>query len=162
MSRVLAYCRVSTPNQVTANQRREIAAAGFSIESRRVIEESISGSVASSERPGFQRLMDRLEPGDVLLVTKLDRLGRNAMDDRGREGLSPPRPPNRAGGSPAHGSPVSGFLIGSFSPSARRDRVRTARQRRRRHWASVDGRFDSVRTLTLGLLPQLRRASAAE
>src|SRR5437667_8497455 len=35
--------------------------------------------------------------------------------DRGREGLCPPRPPNRACGSPAHGSPVVGFLIGSVS-----------------------------------------------
>src|SRR5262245_55705452 len=33
--------------------------------------------------------------------------------DRGREGLSPPRPPNRTGGFPAYGSPVGGFLIGS-------------------------------------------------
>jgi putative DNA-invertase from lambdoid prophage Rac len=82
MSRVFAYCRVSTADQVTANQRREIEAVGFSIESRRVIEENISGSVASSERPGFKRLIDRLEPGDILVVTKLDRLGRNAMDVR--------------------------------------------------------------------------------
>lgn len=82
MSRVFAYCRVSTADQVTANQRQEIEAAGFAIESRRVIEERISGSVASSERPGFKRLIDRLEPGDVLVVTKLDRLGRNAMDVR--------------------------------------------------------------------------------
>jgi putative DNA-invertase from lambdoid prophage Rac len=34
------------------------------------------------ERPQFARLVDRLESGDVLLVTKLDRLGRNAMDVR--------------------------------------------------------------------------------
>ena len=44
--------------------------------------ETISGSVAASERPGFSRLIDRMEPGDVLVVTKLDRLGRNAMDVR--------------------------------------------------------------------------------
>lgn len=42
----------------------------------------ISGSVAASERPGFIRLLDRMESGDVLIVTKLDRLGRNAMDIR--------------------------------------------------------------------------------
>ena len=36
-------------------------------------------------------------------------------DDRGREGSSPPLPPNRAGSSPAHGSPVVGFLIGGVS-----------------------------------------------
>ncbi|WP_175783097.1 recombinase family protein [Burkholderia anthina] len=82
MSRVFAYCRVSTVEQSTENQRREIAAAGFAIEDRRVIEEAISGSVAAKERPGFGKLIDRLEPGDVLVVTKLDRLGRNAMDVR--------------------------------------------------------------------------------
>lgn len=82
MSRVFAYCRVSTVEQSTENQRREIAAAGFAIDDRRVIEEAISGSVAAKERPGFGKLIDRLEPGDVLVVTKLDRLGRNAMDVR--------------------------------------------------------------------------------
>ncbi len=82
MSRVFAYCRVSTADQTTLNQRREIEAAGFAVQSRRIIEECVSGSVASNERPGFQKLMDRLEPGDVLVVTKLDRLGRNAMDVR--------------------------------------------------------------------------------
>lgn len=34
------------------------------------------------ERKGFAKLVDRLEGGDVLVVTKLDRLGRNAMDVR--------------------------------------------------------------------------------
>lgn len=82
MSRVFAYCRVSTADQVTENQRREIEAAGFAIDRKRLIEESISGSVAASGRPGFQKLLDRVEEGDVLVVTKLDRLGRNAMDVR--------------------------------------------------------------------------------
>lgn len=82
MSRIFAYCRVSTLEQTTENQRREIESAGFSVKSQRIIEEQISGSVAASERPGFNRLLDRLENGDVLIVTKLDRLGRNAMDIR--------------------------------------------------------------------------------
>lgn len=38
--------------------------------------------MAAVERPGFMRLLDRMENGDVLIVTKLDRLGRNAMDIR--------------------------------------------------------------------------------
>lgn len=83
MSRVFAYCRVSTLEQTTDNQKREIETAGFFINPQRFIEESISGSVAAKERPGFTRLLDRLETGDVLIVTKLDRLGRNAMDVRG-------------------------------------------------------------------------------
>ncbi|HEY2452123.1 MAG TPA: recombinase family protein [Scandinavium sp.] len=82
MSRVFAYCRVSTLEQITENQRREIEAAGFAVKSQRLIEEHISGSVAASERPGFSKLLDRMENGDVLIVTKLDRLGRNAMDIR--------------------------------------------------------------------------------
>lgn len=82
MSRVFAYCRVSTLEQTTENQRREIEAAGFAIESQRIIEEKISGSVCVNERPGFMKLLDRMEAGDVLIVTKLDRLGRNAIDVR--------------------------------------------------------------------------------
>ena len=82
MSRVFAYCRVSTTDQTTENQVLEISAAGFAINGRRIVEETISGSVPAEQRPGFQRLMDRLESGDVLVVTKLDRLGRNAMDVR--------------------------------------------------------------------------------
>lgn len=82
MSRTFAYARVSTSDQTTANQVREIQAAGFAIEPHRVIEESVSGSVAASERRGFQKLLERMERGDVLIVTKLDRLGRNAMDVR--------------------------------------------------------------------------------
>ncbi|EFG1048571.1 MULTISPECIES: recombinase family protein [Gammaproteobacteria] len=82
MSRVFAYCRVSTLDQTTENQSREIEAAGFTVRPQRLIEEHISGSVAAGERPGFTRLLDRMENGDVLIVTKLDRLGRNAMDIR--------------------------------------------------------------------------------
>ncbi|OCS50809.1 recombinase family protein [Ralstonia pickettii] len=82
MSRIFAYCRVSTTDQTTENQRREIEAAGFSVDKRRIVEESISGSVGAMDRPGFAKLVDRLESGDVLIVTKMDRLGRNAMDVR--------------------------------------------------------------------------------
>ena len=82
MPRTFAYCRVSTVDQTTQNQILEIQAAGFAIESHRFIEESISGSVAAKVRPGFTKLIERMERGDVLVVTKLDRLGRNAMDVR--------------------------------------------------------------------------------
>ena len=82
MSRVFAYCRVSTNEQTTDNQLREIAAAGFAVQPSRVVAETVSGSVPTSGRPGFGKLLDKLEAGDVLVVTKLDRLGRNAMDVR--------------------------------------------------------------------------------
>ena len=82
MSRVFAYCRVSTQDQTTENQVLEIANAGFSVTPRRTATETISGSVPASERNGFGQLINKLEAGDVLVVTKLDRLGRNAMDVR--------------------------------------------------------------------------------
>ncbi len=80
MARTFAYVRVSTTGQTTDNQLQEIEAAGFKVEPRRVINETISGNVATGQRRGFVRLLDRLEAGDVLVVTKIDRLGRNAMD----------------------------------------------------------------------------------
>jgi putative DNA-invertase from lambdoid prophage Rac len=82
MARTFAYCRVSTAEQTTDNQVREIEGAGFKVDPKRVIVETVSGSTAAMQRPQFARLVDRLEAGDVLLVTKLDRLGRNAMDVR--------------------------------------------------------------------------------
>ncbi len=80
MSRLFAYTRVSTTGQTTQNQIEEIRAAGFHVEDRRIVTETISGSVPITQRPEFSRLMDRLEPGDILIVTKLDRLGRDAID----------------------------------------------------------------------------------
>ena len=80
MTRTFAYLRVSTVDQTTDNQLCEIEAAGFAAQPRRVVAETIPGSIAPKERKGFARLLDRLEDGDVLVVTKLDRLGRNAMD----------------------------------------------------------------------------------
>ncbi len=82
MPRVFAYCRVSTSDQTTDNQLQEIEAAGYPVTPQRAITETISGSTAAFERPGFSKLVDRLETGDILIVTKLDRLGRNAMDVR--------------------------------------------------------------------------------
>ena len=82
MSRVFAYCRVSTTDQTTDNQVQEIASAGFQVTPQRTVTETVSGSVAASQRAGFGLLMNKLESGDVLVVTKLDRLGRDAMDVR--------------------------------------------------------------------------------
>jgi putative DNA-invertase from lambdoid prophage Rac len=82
MSRVFAYCRVSTIDQTTANQVQEIERAGFNVTKQRTITETVSGSMPAMERKGFSKLLERLEADDVLVVTKLDRLGRNAMDVR--------------------------------------------------------------------------------
>lgn len=80
MSRAFAYCRVSTAEQTTENQIQEIRAAGFKIEEHRVIQETVSGSVKAADRKEFSLLLKKLEPRDLLIVTKLDRLGRDSTD----------------------------------------------------------------------------------
>lgn len=80
MSRVFAYARVSTVEQLTENQRDEIAGAGYAIAPRHYVEEKVSGSVPASQRPGFTKLLERMDPGDTLIVTKLDRIGRDSID----------------------------------------------------------------------------------
>jgi len=82
MSRTFLYARVSTVDQTTDNQILEVQQAGFAVEPNRVVTETVSGSTQAAERPGFAKLLERMEQGDVLLCTKLDRLGRNAMDVR--------------------------------------------------------------------------------
>jgi putative DNA-invertase from lambdoid prophage Rac len=80
MSRTFAYVRISTTGQTTENQIQEIEAAGFKVDPRRVVSETVSGSSAIEQRLGFIKLLNKLEQDDVLIVTKLDRLGRNAID----------------------------------------------------------------------------------
>lgn len=80
MSRTFAYARVSTFRQEPQNQIQEIESAGFKVEPHRIIQETISGSVTTGQRKGFNHLLNKMEKGDVLVVTKLDRLGRDAID----------------------------------------------------------------------------------
>ncbi len=80
MSRVFAYARVSTVAQLTENQRQQITQHGYSIEPQRYIEETVSGSVPAALRPGFQDLLTKIEKGDTVIVTKLDRIGRDSID----------------------------------------------------------------------------------
>ncbi|KAH0427725.1 recombinase family protein [Paraburkholderia fungorum] len=80
MPRTFLYARVSTAEQTTDNQLLETKAAGIAVLPRHTVAETISGSVPAAERPGFSKLLERLDEGDTLVVTKLDRLGRNTTD----------------------------------------------------------------------------------
>lgn len=80
MSRTFLYARVSTADQTTDNQVLQAAQAGYRVEPHRVHAETISGTVPAMERPVFAKVVSKLEQGDMLVVAKLDRLGRNASD----------------------------------------------------------------------------------
>lgn len=78
--RIYGYGRVSTTDQTTENQRRELEAMGHSLPAQRWFADTISGKVPALQRPQFAKMMDRMEAGDMLLVSKLDRLGRDMID----------------------------------------------------------------------------------
>ena len=76
---VFAYGRVSTTLQCTENQRLEITNAGFQIDYW-FADDGVSGKVCARQRPQFARLLDKIRDGETLVVSKLDRLGRDAVD----------------------------------------------------------------------------------
>lgn len=73
------YSRVSTKEQTTENQRREIDAAGYQIDYW-FADEGVSGKVLAMQRPQFAKMLSQIRDGETLVVTKLDRLGRDAQD----------------------------------------------------------------------------------
>ena len=68
------YARVSTRDQDLAGQDAELMAAGCA----KVFKEKVSG--VKTDRPELAKLIRRLEPDDVLTVTRLDRLARSTRD----------------------------------------------------------------------------------
>ena len=84
----IGYIRVSRDKQTTALQEDAIQKA----ECKRVFIDTMSG--VRDDRPEFQRMLDMARPGDVIVVWRLDRLGRslrhlietvNQMSERGIE-----------------------------------------------------------------------------
>src|ERR1700753_2306792 len=68
------YARVSTDGQSVEAQVRQLAKAG----GKKVLRETASG--ANTDRSQLRKALDRLEVGDVLMVTRLDRLARSTRD----------------------------------------------------------------------------------
>ena len=71
---VFGYARVSTNGQTLAAQDAALQAAGCA----KTYAEKVSGALA--DRTALARLVKRLEPGDVMVVTRLDRLARSTRD----------------------------------------------------------------------------------
>jgi len=71
---IYGYARVSTDGQTLASQDAQLHAAGCA----KVYSEKASG--ARTDRPELAKLLRRLGDGDVLMVTRLDRLARSTRD----------------------------------------------------------------------------------
>ena len=75
---VFAYLRVSTSDQTTDQQLTQISHAGYQVAKDRVyVEHAVSGKLPAMQREEFSKLFQRLGSGDILVVSKLDRLGRD-------------------------------------------------------------------------------------
>src|SRR5450830_197565 len=74
-----AYGRVSTKDQTAENQRLEIERAGYKADYW-YADEGVSGKVSASQRPQFSKMLSQIRDGETLVVSKLDRLGRDALD----------------------------------------------------------------------------------
>jgi putative DNA-invertase from lambdoid prophage Rac len=70
------YGRVSTKDQMAENQRLEIEAARYKVDY--FFSDTLSGKTSASQRLQFIELMKKIREGETLVVSKLDRIGRDA------------------------------------------------------------------------------------
>lgn len=68
------YARVSTPDQKLENQIQQLEDAG----AEKIYQEKFTGT--TTQRPQFNELLNILLPGDMLIITKLDRFARNTRE----------------------------------------------------------------------------------
>nr|WP_120282942.1 recombinase family protein [Dietzia kunjamensis] len=76
--RHLGYTRVSTASQDAQLQLDALVDSG--VQKRDVFADVTSGSRTAIERPGMKGLLDYVEPGDTVVVWRIDRLGRSLID----------------------------------------------------------------------------------
>src|SRR6202171_2001098 len=74
--RLIGYARVSTYGQTLDSQLEQLRKAGCS--SRNIYREKVTG--ARANRRELNRMLGRLAPGDVVTVTRIDRLARSTFD----------------------------------------------------------------------------------
>ena len=74
--RLIGYARVSTYGQTLDAQLEQLRAAGCS--SRNIYHEKVTG--AHSDHRQLLKMLDALAPGDVVAVTRIDRLARSTFD----------------------------------------------------------------------------------
>jgi putative DNA-invertase from lambdoid prophage Rac len=74
------YLRVSTKDQSIESQRTALGITSATNPETIFTDEGVSGAVSALDRPGFARCAAYCRNDDVLKVSALDRLGRNAID----------------------------------------------------------------------------------
>lgn len=146
--KLIGYARVSTRSQTTDRQERDLLAAGVRSDDL-YIDHGVSGVKAS--RPAFDRAIGALHPGDTLVVTTLDRLGRSTIDMLTfaaglRERQAALRVLNLGGGEVDTSTPMGSMLFSVMAALAqmeldiKRERVRDSVAKRRAAGKDLGGR----------------------
>jgi DNA invertase Pin-like site-specific DNA recombinase len=148
LTKLIGYARVSTRQQSTDRQHADLLAAGVRRDDL-YIDHGVSGARAS--RPQFDRALDALMVGDILVITTLDRLGRStqnmlafADELRGRgAGL---RVLNLGGGDVDTSSPMGSMLftvmaaLAQMEHEIKRERINDSISKRREAGKDLGGR----------------------
>ena len=81
---IFGYMRISTQKEKQKTDRQKITLQQYArdnkFEFNEIAEEKISGTVTAENRPKFKTLRGKLRKDDILVVTDIDRLGRDAND----------------------------------------------------------------------------------
>lgn len=81
---IFGYMRISTQKEKQTTDRQKLTLENYSKENNfkydEIIEERISGTIKANNRPKYSRLKAKLREDDILIITDIDRLGRNADD----------------------------------------------------------------------------------
>lgn len=81
---IFGYMRISTQKEKQTTDRQKITLEQYAEKNNfkfnEIVEERISGTVKAENRPAFNALKDKLRADDILIITDIDRLGRNADD----------------------------------------------------------------------------------
>lgn len=147
-ARLIGYARVSTNDQLHDRQLQDLQAAGC----RRhdiFVDQGVSGAHAS--RPSLDKALSVLQPGDTLVVTTLDRLGRSVMNmlelaQRLRHDGVNLKVLNLGGGSVDTTTPIGNMVFTIMAALAemeleiKRERIRDSVAKRRAQGQDLGGR----------------------
>lgn len=81
---IFAYMRISTQKEKQTTDRQRLTLEQYAKDNSfvidEIVEERVSGTVKADDRKEYKGLKAKLRKGDILIVTDIDRLGRNADD----------------------------------------------------------------------------------
>lgn len=153
-SRLIGYARVSTSDQTEERQVQDILAEGVR-KTDLYVDHGVSG--VREKRPGLDAALAAMEPGDTLVVTTLDRLGRNAhhmigLANRLKDEEKHLRVLNLGGESVNTSTAMGAMLfqvlaaISEMEHAIKSERIRDSNEKRRAKGGDLGGRREQYGT----------------